>query len=118
MSDHPSPTDPSSGWVRASLGLAALAVLSNGEDHGYALAQRITALGFPPVRGGTLYPVLGRLEAEGAISATWQPGEGGPGRKVYAITDNGRRWLAEDIAAWHVFSTALDSLLTRTQEQS
>lgn len=117
MADTSSP-DPSAGWLRASLGLAALAVLSNGDDHGYALAQRITALGLPPVRGGTLYPVLGRLEAEGAVAATWQPGDGGPGKKVYAITDAGRHRLHDEIAAWESFSTSLHSLLTNFQRQT
>src|SRR4051794_10206517 len=67
--------DPGTAWVRASLGLVVLAVLEEGDRHGYALAQRITELGLSPVRGGALYPVLGRLETEGAVEALWQAGE-------------------------------------------
>jgi PadR family transcriptional regulator PadR len=112
-------TTPDSGtaWVRASLGLVVLAVLQEGDRHGYALAQRITELGLSPVRGGALYPVLGRLETEGAVEALWQAGEGGPGKKVYSITDLGRLRLVTARDRWHQFSVTLDSLLATTLKE-
>ena len=106
--------DPASGWVRAGLALAVLAVLTEGDRHGYALAQRLTERGLGPVRGGALYPVLGRLEAEGAVRSDWSPGEGGPGRKVYSITTVGRRRLTVERVRWHEFTTAFDQLLDTT----
>ena len=110
---------PGSGtaWVRASLGLAVLAVLDEGDRHGYALAQRITELGLSPVRGGALYPVLGRLEAEGAVEALWQAGEGGPGKKVYSMTELGRERLVADRDRWHQFSATMDALLAATLKE-
>jgi PadR family transcriptional regulator PadR len=110
-----SATDSGGAWVRASLGLAVLAVLSEGDAHGYALAQRITQFGLSPVRGGALYPVLGRLESEGAVVSLWQAGEGGPGKKVYSITEAGRTRLSTERDRWHEFSTTLDGLLAATQ---
>ncbi len=104
----------STHWVRTSLALAVLAVLEEGDRHGYALAQRIEALGLGPVRGGALYPVLGRLETEGAVSAAWQAGDGGPGRKVYCLTPAGRARRAAEVAGWATFSTSLDALLATT----
>ena len=106
--------DATTGWVRTSLALAVLAVLEEGDRHGYALAQRIAELGVGPVRGGALYPVLGRLETEGAVAADWQAGEGGPGRKVYRLTTEGRARRTVEVAGWESFSTALDALLTTT----
>ena len=106
--------DATTGWVRTSLALAVLAVLEEGDRHGYALAQRIAELGLGPVRGGALYPVLGRLETEGAVAADWQAGEGGPGRKVYRLTTEGRARRTVEVAGWESFSTALDALLTTT----
>lgn len=105
---------PSSAWVRATLDLAVLAVLTEGDRHGYALAQRLTEHGFGPVRGGALYPVLGRLESQNAVSSAWLPGDGGPGRKVYSITEQGRRSLSADEARWREFAASLDRLLTAT----
>ena len=103
-------TDPAIAWVRAALGLAVLTVLAEGDRHGYALAQRISEIGLGPIRGGALYPVLGRLESEGAVVSLWQAGEGGPGRKVYSMTDTGRARLAVERERWHEFSTAMEQL--------
>lgn len=111
--DAVSPADPSPAWLRAVLDLAVLAVLVEGDRHGYALAQRLAEHGIGPVRGGALYPVLGRLETEATVSSRWQPGEGGPGRKVYAVTEAGRVRLATDGARWRDFTATLGQLLLR-----
>ncbi|WP_326555078.1 PadR family transcriptional regulator [Micromonospora sp. NBC_01813] len=106
--------DPAAGWIRAGLGLAIMAVLTEGDRHGYALAQRLAEFGLGPIRGGALYPVLNRLEAEETVRSDWLPGEGGPGRKVYSITDAGRRRLADESARWGDFTGAFDRLLAAT----
>jgi PadR family transcriptional regulator PadR len=107
--------DPTAGWTRAALELAVLAVLTEGARHGYALAQRLAAMGLANVTGGVLYPVLGRLEASGAVTSTWQAGDGGPGRKVYALTEAGRGRLTADRARWREFTITLGNLLTATE---
>ncbi len=110
-------SDPTTTWVRATLDVAVLAVLVEGDLHGYALAQRLGELGFGQVRGGVLYPVLGRLEGEGAVRSSWRPGEGGPGRKVYALTDAGRTRLVDDRARWQDFVVTVDRLFATTGEE-
>lgn len=106
--------DPAAGWLRAGLGLAIMAVLTEGDRHGYALAQRLAEFGLGPIRGGALYPVLNRLEAEAAVRSDWLPGEGGPGRKVYSITAAGRQRLAAERTKWGEFTGAFDRLLATT----
>ncbi|WP_406003183.1 PadR family transcriptional regulator [Streptomyces sp. NBC_00829] len=103
--------DWQTGWLRGALELALAAVLAEGAGHGYALAQRLAEQGFGRVRGGALYPVLGRMERDGVVSATWEPGEGGPGRKVYALTEAGRDTLREQRAQWARFSVLMGGLL-------
>ena len=110
--------DPAGGWLRGALDLAILAVLSEGDRHGYALAQRLAEHGVGQIKGGALYPVLGRLEAAGAVAADWQPGEGGPGRKVYAITPAGRDRLTAERDQWRAFAAAFDRMLTTPTEES
>ena len=105
--------DAATPWLRASLGLAVLSVLVGGDLHGYALAQQITDHGLGPVRGGALYPVLGRLESEGAVESIWTAGEGGPGRKVYTLTEQGRERLGAERARWTEFATAMTALVTQ-----
>ncbi|MEU6217686.1 PadR family transcriptional regulator [Streptomyces sp. NPDC047022] len=110
--------EPSSGWLRGVLPLALAAVLAHGDQHGYALVQQLAAYGFGTVRGGALYPVLGRMETDGLVEARWEPGEGGPGRKVYRLTDAGRARLLEETANWQQFSRSMDHLLRQgTKEE-
>ncbi|MFJ9033410.1 PadR family transcriptional regulator [Streptomyces sp. NPDC102274] len=104
-------TDWQTGWLRGALELALAAVLAEGAGHGYALAQRLAEHGFGQVRGGALYPVLGRMERDGVVSATWKPGENGPGRKVYALTETGLDRLRGQRAQWARFSVLMDGLL-------
>ncbi|WP_314177864.1 PadR family transcriptional regulator [Streptomyces winkii] len=99
-------------WLRGVIELAAAAVLAEGDRHGYAVAQRLGEAGFGRLKGGVLYPVLARLESEGVLSSTWAAGEGGPGRKVYSLTDDGARWLAAQSTRWGRFAERMDQLLS------
>ncbi|WP_327683731.1 PadR family transcriptional regulator [Streptomyces sp. NBC_00467] len=105
-----------SGWLRGVLPLALAAVLADGDRHGYALVQELAARGFGTIRGGALYPVLGRLETDGVVEARWEPGEGGPGRKVYRLTDTGRDRLREETTSWKQFSDAMEQLLAQSRQ--
>lgn len=98
-------------WQRGVLSTAALAVLADGSTHGYAVAQRLQAAGIGPVKGGALYPVLNRLEEDGAVTSAWQEGAGGPGRKVFTLTDEGRARLAALREGWQPFAAAMTTLL-------
>jgi PadR family transcriptional regulator PadR len=117
--DLPEPVDepePEAGWVRATLAMAVLAALTEGDQHGYALAQRLGEQGLGKIRGGVLYPVLNRMEADAVVVSSWHAGQGGPGRKVYAITDAGRQHLAGQREAWDRFAGALGRWLEQTAE--
>ena len=98
-------------WMRAALPLAVLAVVAAEETYGYAIAQRLQAAGFGAVRGGTLYPVLNRLEQDGLVTSSWREGAGGPGRKFFTVTADGRAHLAERSAAWQTFTERAARLL-------
>lgn len=106
-------TDPAPhrDWQRGLLPTCALAVLADEPAHGYAVAQRLQAAGLGPVKGGTLYPVLNRLEEDGALTSHWREGDGGPGRKVFTLTDQGRARLAELRDRWAPFAGAVAGLL-------
>jgi PadR family transcriptional regulator, regulatory protein PadR len=104
-------------WLRGVVELAAAAVLAEGDNHGYAVAQRLAEAGFGRMKGGVLYPVLARLETEGILSSTWTAGEGGPGRKVYALTATGAEWLAAQSSQWSRFAERMDLLLSSTFEE-
>ncbi len=92
-------------WLRGVLGLAVLRVVAGGPTYGYAIALALAEAGFGTIKGGTLYPLLGRFEAAGHVVAHWREGDGGPGRKYYEITDEGRELLHEQGRAWADFAT-------------
>lgn len=90
--------------MRGVLGVAVLAVLARGNAHGYAIASDLADTGLGTVKGGTLYPLLGRLESTGHVQARWEPGDGGPGRKVYSLTPAGRDHLEHQARRWARFT--------------
>ncbi|WP_432535555.1 PadR family transcriptional regulator [Kineococcus arenarius] len=98
-----------SDWIRAALPLVVLSVLHRGEAHGYVLLQSLRSLGLGSLRGSTLYPLLARQEELGRVEHRWEPDSGGPPRKVFAITQVGRRdlvTLSEDWAGLNTIVTA------------
>ena len=98
-------------WMRGVLSLCVLAVVAEGETYGYAVAQRLQAAGLGVVKGGTLYPVLARLQEDGLLIASWQAGDGGPGRKFFAVTSTGREVLRERSQSWLTFTERAAGLL-------
>jgi PadR family transcriptional regulator PadR len=101
-------------WVRAALDLAVLASLTDGSLHGYAIGQALAAHGFGLLRGGSLYPVLNRLEEAGDVEATWVEGRGGPGRREYELTTGGRERLERDLASWRRLGDTLTTMTAGT----
>lgn len=75
-----------------------LTLLTNGPAHGYDLKAEHDEW-FPdarPLAYGQVYSTLGRLERHGLLDADDVPGEGGPERTVYSLTEAG----SERLAAW------------------
>lgn len=98
-------------WLRGVLELAVLAVIDRGETYGYRIAADLEEAGFGVVKGGTLYPLLARLEEDGAVTAAWRESESGPGRKWYSTTPAGRARLHDQSGAWRLFARLTSDLL-------
>jgi PadR family transcriptional regulator PadR len=89
--------------------LLVLSVIGDGELYGYQIAQFIrerSGGAFAPSEG-SLYPTLHRLEADGALDATWRENEHGPRRRYYRLTSGGHRLLADHRAQWSAFATSI-----------
>ncbi|MBQ1072957.1 PadR family transcriptional regulator [Micromonospora sp. C31] len=104
-------TQPSE-WLRGVLGLCVLRIMAAGPTYGYAIAAELAEAGFGEIKGGTLYPLLARLEKSDLVTAEWRVGEGGPGRKYFTLTETGRAELAHGLAQWQAFSTRVDNHLS------
>ncbi len=73
-----------------------------GPQHGYGLACRIEQISGNrlSVNHGTLYPVLLKLEQEGAIKSAWGVSENNRRARFYRITPAGRKQLAAEQRHW------------------
>jgi PadR family transcriptional regulator PadR len=87
-------------------GTLALMVLKTlhamGPQHGYGVARRIeqTSDNRLSINHGTLYPVLLKLEQEGAIASEWGVSENNRRAKFYRITKTGRKQLESEVTQW------------------
>ena len=87
-------------------GTLALMVLRTldvlGPQHGYGIARRIEQISANvlSVNHGTLYPVLLRLEQEGAIASEWGTSENNRKAKFYRITGTGQKTLESERRHW------------------
>jgi len=87
-------------------GTLALMVLKTldvlGPLHGYGIARRIEQISgdLLAVNQGTLYPVLLKLEQEGAIASEWGASENNRKAKFYKLTRAGRKRLAQETQEW------------------
>ena len=103
--------------MRGVLDLSLLGLLARGEAYGYELARALEESGIGAVPGGSLYPALLRLEKAALLRSEWRAGDGGPGRKYYALTTAGRRALARDADAWRRFAASLEQVLDAAVER-
>lgn len=73
-----------------------------GPLHGYGIARRIEQISgdLLSVNQGTLYPVLLRLEQEGAIASDWAPSENNRRARFYRLTRAGRKLLEAEKSEW------------------
>lgn len=99
---------------KGDLEALVLGVLQDGDLHGYEISKRIKQTGSQALQvwEGQLYPALHKLEKEGFVSATWVPQEGKPPRKVYALTDDGKKELSVQRKRWREFSLDVEVLLS------
>lgn len=87
-------------------GTLALMVLKTlaamGPRHGYGIARRIeqTSDNLLSINHGTLYPVLLKLEQEGAIASEWGASENHRRARFYRITRTGKKQLVSEVTQW------------------
>jgi len=81
--------------------LLILRLLDREPMYGYQLVRKITLATNNQMQfgEGCIYPLLHRLEAEGALASKREKCEG-RSRVVYRVTPKGKRKLAETVARW------------------
>jgi PadR family transcriptional regulator, regulatory protein PadR len=102
-------------------GTLALMVLKTldvlGPLHGYGIARRVEQISGDQLalNQGTLYPLLLRLEQEGAIESEWGPSENNRRARFYRLTRAGRKQLQAELRDWQQTAEIIARFLAITE---
>ena len=89
-------------------------LVDEGEPlHGYEIIQRLEARsrGNFRFKEGLIYPTLHRMEREGWLEGRWLGEQGTRRRKMYTVTEKGRRQLETGLRQWETFRQGMSLLL-------
>lgn len=86
------PADISSALPLSPREFYVLLALAEEDTHGYALSKRVETMsnGLVRITGGTLYPLIKQMLADGWIIET-AAAPGDPRRRAYKLTPRGKR---------------------------
>ncbi len=101
--------------IKGVLEGCVLATISQGEVYGYQLIQALRQHGFDSLVGGTLYPLLAKLEKNGAVTSVIKPSPDGPNRKYYTLTSAGLTALHAFEQQWTQLKHHTDQILAEVQ---
>ena len=92
-----------------------LAVLSNQSLHGYGIAREVERLSNDALsmREATLYPALRVLEQDGLIAGEWQRQTKGADRKIYTITNSGKKEAERRTLELKQYITLINTVLEK-----
>lgn len=99
--------------LKGHLDAIVLSVVDSGAGYGYAIMKEIRrrSQSMIEVPGGTIYPVLHRLENNGLIASSWATAPSGRKRRIYTLTDAGKKQLRERCEYWKTFAATINMLL-------
>lgn len=102
-----------SNLFTGTLDLLVLRTVSPGPLHGYAIGKHLreTSSGVLDVEEGALYPALHRLEKRGLLRSEWGRTDTGRRAKFYALTDDGRAHLEDEVERWRAHADAVRTVL-------
>jgi len=102
-----------SQFLKGSMSLLLLHLLSRGELYGYEILQeasRRSANAFD-LKEGTIYPALHQLEKKGHIKAEWRTAGNGRERKYYSLTAKGKKAAVAYEKQWQHLTGAIAAIL-------
>ena len=88
-----------------------LKIIEQEEIYGYELVQRLKQAGFQTIVGGTIYPLLQKLEKNQLIVGEMKKSPEGPDRKYFRLTSEGKNYLADFNDQWLDLVGKVNSLM-------
>lgn len=87
-----------------------LQIIAEEEIYGYELVQRLREAGFVNMVGGTVYPLLQKLEKKKLVQSQLKSSPDGPDRKYFTITESGKNYLSEFWQQWQDLVSKVNDL--------
>ena len=96
-------------YKKGVLELCVLALLHKRDCYGYEISEFLSQ--HIEIAGGTVYPILRKLKADGLLTTYLQEESGGPPRKYYKLTELGRETYQKDRPEYLKFTQSVRNLL-------
>ena len=96
-------------YKKGVLELCVQALLHKRDCYGYEISEFLSQ--HIEIAGGTVYPILRKLKADGLLTTYLQEESGGPPRKYYKLTELGRETYQKDRAEDLKFAQSVRHLL-------
>ena len=96
-------------FKKGALELCVLSLLRKQDMYGYELTETISRE--MSVTAGTLYLILKRLKDTGYLSTYLVESSGGPARKYYHLTDQGKEYEEAQRNEWVLFTEKVERLI-------
>ena len=96
-------------YKKGALELCVLSLPHKRNCCGYEISEFLSER--IDISDGTVYPILRKRKADGLLSTYLQEESGGPPRKYYKLTDQGRESYQNDRAKYLNFALSVKTLL-------
>lgn len=91
-----------------------LKIISKEEIYGYDLIKELQNQGFSEIKGGTIYPLLQKLEKNELINGETKLSPEGPDRKYFTLTEEGKEELENFKLQWSNLTNIVGQILKET----
>ena len=102
--------------LKGTLEGCVLLVIPEKEVYGYELVQKLNQLGFTDLVGGTVYPLLQKLEKRGDLDSHRKPSLEGPDRKYYFVTEQGKTRMSDFIDEWKSMDLVVNKIISKGEQ--
>jgi transcriptional regulator len=99
--------------IQGTLDLLILRALALEPLHGWGISDRIRRMSGDAfqIGQGSLYPALHRFDNRGWVTSYWRTTSNNRIARYYELTAAGRHALAEEIARWRSYTSAIELVI-------
>jgi PadR family transcriptional regulator, regulatory protein PadR len=99
--------------IQGTLDLLILKALSVEPLHGWGISDRIRRMSRDvfQIGQGSLYPALHRFDNRGWVTSYWRTTQNNRIARYYELTAAGRHAMADEIAQWRSYTSAVELVI-------